>query len=67
MLRFAQQAPGLQGVAWAMFAAQEARHGAGLKITSAGEGRATFFDLVAQAVGLNLGFDDVFSQNYFLG
>ncbi len=66
MLRFAQQAPGLQGVAGAVLAAQEARHGAGLEVTSAGEGRATFLDLVAKAVGLNLRFDDVFCQSTFL-
>lgn len=37
MLRFAQQAPGLQSVSGAVFAAQEAGHGAGLEVSSAGE------------------------------
>ena len=66
MLGLAQQATGLQGVAGAVLAAQEARHGAGLEIPGAGEGRAAFLDLVAEAVGLNLRFDDVFCQSTFL-
>ena len=66
MLRLAQQAPGLQGVAGAVLAAQETRHGAGLEIPGAGERRAAFLDLVAKAVGLDLRFDDVFCQSTFL-
>ena len=66
MLRFAQQAPGLQGVAGTVLATQEARHGTGLEVSSAGERRTAFLDLVAKAVGLDLRFDDVFSQSTFL-
>lgn len=65
MLGFAQQTPRLQGVARAVFAAQETGHGAGLEITSAGERRAAFLDLVAKAIGLDLGFDNVFCQGFF--
>src|SRR5882724_7033672 len=56
MLGLAQQAPGFQRVARPVFAAQEARHGACLKVAGRCERGAAGLGFVAQAIGLDLCF-----------